>query len=463
MNATTLRKIIRGEVLDQSIPAYESVLSGMLWNQLRADRRPDLIVRVSNEQDVVHTVRFAEAKGLRVVARGGGHSWCGLAVRNGGIVIDLELLKEVKVEPEAMRARIQPCVSNRDLIGHLEPHGLAFPTGHCPQVKASGYLLSGGIGWNAGEWGHACHSIEAIDIVTAQGELVRSDISNHPDLFWAARGGGAGFPGVAVGYHLRLYPMPRAIFESTYYYQLEHIKELGDWAWSMAEQLPKWVEFTILLLSAPAEFASQCASTSGKVCLIKASAFADDPVEATNALALLENFALRQECLSAQLNQATSFTNLFDASGAMWPEGLRSRAESLWSNALSGEMLLAASKHFVNCPSPATVMLVSLYPGWEQGVPDRPDTAFSISAKAYAGLWTMWRNSADDAINNRWHDEMMSIFRPFTIGHYLGETDIVEDRSRTQACFASSNWKRLQKLRGELDPKGLFQGFDGGI
>lgn len=463
MDPSTLRGSIKGEVLERSTPAYEAVLAQLLWNQLRADRRPDLIVRARDEQDVVAAVRFAAANNLRVVARGGGHSWCGLAVREGGMLIDLEALNNVTIDVAAKRARIQPFISNRDVIAQLEPHGLAFPVGHCPTVKASGFLLGGGIGWNANFWGQSCFSVEALDVVTAQGELVRCDSSTNPDLFWAARGGGAGFPGIAVGYHLRLYSMPKKMAGSSYFYPLEHSKEIGDWVWKLADRLPPWIELSVFLMTAPPELQSQCASSDGKVVLVTAEAFADDAAEATAALAMLEEFPLRNTCLSATVNQPNSFTDIFDASGAMWPEPTRSRVETFWSKTSLAEILPAAAQHFVSCPSPMTVMLVALYPAWANGVPGNPDTAFSMCAKAYVGLWTMWRKAAEDDTNNQWHDAMMSVYRPFTFGHYLGETDIVEDRGRPQTCYGSPNWQRLQKLRKDLDPKGTFQGFEGGL
>ena len=269
-----------------------------------------------------------------------------------------------------------------------------------PAGQFSGYLLSGGIGWNAGFWGPACHSVEAIDAITAKGERVRADSNSHPELFWAARGGGAGFPGIAVCYHLQLYRMPEAIVESSYYYPLEHIREIGDWAQDVAEKLPSWAEFTLFMLSAPAELELQCASMNRKVCKITATAFANDRTEAASALALMEDCPLRKRCLAAELYQAASFTKLFDGAGAAWPEKLRNRVETLWSNSSPGEMLLAARDHFITTPSAATLILVALYPGWASRVPGTPDTAFSMSGKAYGGLWTMWRDSAGDIANN---------------------------------------------------------------
>jgi hypothetical protein len=231
----------------------------------------------------------------------------------------------------------------------------------------------------------------------------------------------------------------------------------------VAEQLPRWIEFTIFMLTAPPSLASRCAAMKGKVCMITATAFANEIAEAADGLALLENGPLRHECLIKSISQPTNFTQLFDLSGSMWPPNLRSRVETLWSNSSPGDILVATREHFVRAPSPATVMLFALYPGWASGVPGRPETAFSMCAKVYGGPWTMWPRAEDDEVNSQWHEHNMSILRRFTVGHYLGETDIIEDPNRARDAFSPKNWQRLQELRQKLDPQGLFQGFDGGF
>lgn len=108
-----------------------------------------MIVKVADEDDIIATVKFARAHGLKVVVRGGGHNWCQPTLRNGGILIDLERLNRIlSIDVEHRRAVIQPILSNREIQTALNAHGLAFPTGHCPQVKASGYFLGGGMAWN---------------------------------------------------------------------------------------------------------------------------------------------------------------------------------------------------------------------------------------------------------------------------------------------------------------------------
>jgi FAD/FMN-containing dehydrogenase len=104
-----------------------------------------------------------------------------------------------------------------------------------------------------------------------------------------------------------------------------------------------------------------------------------------------------------------------------------------------------------------------MYPRWTDGLPSATDAAFSMVARTYGGLWTAWENDADDGANVAWHRDAVEIFRPFTVGHYLGETDIVTDPGRAEASFAPANWRRLRALREKHDPNGLFHGFTGGL
>lgn len=456
-----IRRRIAGEVLEPSDQAYATVLSDLVWNGLKPDRRPGVIVRAAHEADVVEAVRCAREQNLKVVVRGGGHSWCGLAVRDGGMLIDLARLNDVTIDAATRMATTQPVVSNRDLIRQLSVAGLCFPVGHCPTVKVSGFLLSGGVGWNSGHWGHACHSVDGIDVVTAAGELVHASSTQNTDLFWAARGGGAGFFGVATRYYLRLYPMPQAIWTSTYHYPLERLEEIGHWLGSVTDHLPSNVELTVYLTTAPPELADRSASSDGKVCMITATAFADTDDEAAAALAPMESCPAISACL-ARSNEPTPFETLFDNAAITFPPDHRYQVETLWSTRPTVDVLLAVRDHFVRTPSPRSVVLFAIYSAWTNFQPPE-DAAFSMAARTYGGAWTIWEREADDAANITWHRECMELFAPITDGHYLGETDIVDDPTRAPASFSPENWRRLHALRERYDPDGLFQGFSGGL
>lgn len=171
-------------------PGYAETWAEMLWNGLKPERFPDVIVRAASQADVVAAVRTARSVGLRVAVRAGGHSWCGSPLRDGGMLIDVSGLRGCSVDPSSATATVQPGFTGRALVRELAPYELAFPAGHCGSVALGGYLLSGGLGWNSPALGPACVSVQQIEAVTADGDVVTCDTQQNPDLFWAARGAG---------------------------------------------------------------------------------------------------------------------------------------------------------------------------------------------------------------------------------------------------------------------------------
>jgi FAD/FMN-containing dehydrogenase len=151
---------------------------------LQPTRRPQLIAQVTDEQDVVAAVKFARANKLKVAVRGGGHNWCNPSLRTSGMLIDLtNLNKVISIDPVARTAVLQPIISNRELQTALNPLGMSYPSGHCPPVKISGYLLGGGMAWNHGVWGPGVGSVEAIEIVNADGDMITASATENLDYF----------------------------------------------------------------------------------------------------------------------------------------------------------------------------------------------------------------------------------------------------------------------------------------
>jgi FAD/FMN-containing dehydrogenase len=462
VDSAQLQNRIAGKVVVRDHPDYRGAWENN-WNQLRPERYPDIIVQVSSDLDVVEAVRFARETGLKVAVRGGGHAWCGTPFRKGGMLIDLSRLTDVKIDPVARTAAIQPIISNRDMMRELEPYELTFPVGHCPQVKASGYLLSGGIGWNASQWGQATLSVTGVEMVTAAGQLITANAAQNAELFWAARGSGAGMFAVATRFHLKLYSRPKAIHTSTYYYPLSKVREAAEWFSDAAETMPCNVEMTLFFVSAPPNLVDRCKSDRGKICMITATVFANTKDEATRVLGVLEKCPHNANCLEKIVAAPATFEDLFSLSGSMWPELLRAKVESLWSNSQPSDILVALRDHFKEAPSTKTVILFALYPGWAKGVASHEDLAYSQAARVYGGPWTMWDKANNDASNIDWHRRCCEILKPFATGRYLGESDIVDDRSRAEEAFSASNWQRLKQLKAKYDPEDLFYGFFGGL
>jgi len=460
----SLKKAVKGNVVTSNASDFAAMRSAMVWNEIKPNRSPDVIVTVKDDDDVVAAIKFARENGLKVVVHGGGHTWCGLAVRNGGMTIDLSELTQSTIDKAGKKASIQPVISNRDLAKRLGAEGLAFPTGHCPTVKASGYLLNGGMSWNMGHWGPACFSIEAIEFVTADGKKVKASKDEHADLFWAARGCGPGMFAVATRYHLKCYDLPKAMMNSTYYFHLDDLeevtKEVVDIGW---HKMPDKIELSVFMIQAPPDLRDKCQKYNGFLCMIAAVAFTDTKEEGDKALDPLEHAKVLSKCLKKEVKQDTSFDALAEISGAAWPEKHRNLCENQGSNADPVKVVMALRDKFASAPSKKSVIVFCQGTGGHNLVQTTDEVALSMNSRFYGGIWSIWEKPEDDAANQKCHDEMAAILEPFTSHHYVGETDIVQDERRAKKSYTPEKWKKLEEIRAKYDPNGVFFGFTGGL
>lgn len=463
MNWNDLRKRIAGELVIASDPEFALTKAAMVWNEIKPDRSPDVIVTVKNDGDVVEAINFARENKLKVVVHGGGHTWCGLAVRHGGMTIDLSNLNEITIDKERQIAVIQPVISNQELARKLGEYDLAFPIGHCPTVKVSGYLLNGGMSWNMSEWGPGCLSVEAVELVTADGKIVKASANNRPDLFWAARGCGPGMFAVATRFHLKCYTLPKAIMTSSYYFSLADLKEVVEEVTALGWIMPSFVELSIFLIKAPPELIDQCKTTNGKLCMVTAVAFAYSKEEGIAALAVLESGAMAQKCLSKNLNVPSSFENLSNVSGIIWPEGHRNLCENQSSLAKPVDILVALRDKIIDAPSMKSVIVFCQSTGQHNLLQSQNNVALSMDGQSYGGSWAIWEKPEDDLKNIKWQDEVIAILKDFTNKHYIGETDIVQDNNRVQKSYSPEKWQKLEEIRAKYDPENLFFGYLGGL
>jgi FAD/FMN-containing dehydrogenase len=295
-------------------------------------------------------------------------------------------------------------------------------------------------------------------VVTADGSLVVANREQHADLLWAIRGGGPGFFGVVTQYHLKLYPVPRAIMTSNYYYPLQRIEEIGAWAASVASQLPREVELTLFIAPAPPDLAERCRSSNGFVAILSATAFLDHESEATATLGLLESCRVAHECLRKEVNQPTPMDALLDLGSMLWPAGHRYLADTLWSNSPPAQQLATVRDYFLQAPSPKSLAAFVFPTGAEGGAPVLPDAAFSMKAGTLLLCYAIWERVQDDAANAAWHREAIAGLDRFAVGHYVSESDVVTEPTRAERSFAPANWQRLQSLRRTYDPDDLFHG-----
>lgn len=463
-NATVAIKNFKGKVLTPEDAEFKTQLYNV-WNKLvPLDRMPQVIAVVDNEDDVIEAVNYAREHGMKVSVRGGGHNWCSPSIRNSGMMIDLtNLNKVISIDPKTKKAVTQPIVSNREMQKALNAQGLSYPTGHCPQVKMSGYLLSGGMSWNQGVWGPGVGSIDAIELITAEGKRITASATENQDYFWAMRGAGCGTFGIALRYHLSLYDLPKYIAASAYFLPISEVQNASNWLEANAKKLDPSIELSLWLQEAPANIQDKCKGDNGKCAAITATCFANTEDEAKQRLKLLDEMPYMDKCLSKSVMDKVTFEDLFDISGAAFPEHGRNEVNAMFSNSKLADIMAAVTDHFVKTPAKETVLMYAIFTGPNVPQPTPKDAAFSMNGHYYGGPWTHWKAETDDAANRAWQKKCIELLQPFTAGYYVSETDTITYPAHAAKSFQNGNFEKIAELRKKHDPKGLFFNYEEGV
>ena len=230
------RSSFAGEIIAPGQPDYDD--ARLVWSALY-DRRPRLVVRPENVEDVTAAVRYAREADLRIAVRGGGHSITGFSTCDDGIVIDLSRMRGVSVDPNRRLARANGGAHLGELDRAAQAHGLVCPVGTVGHTGVAGLALGGGVGRLQRRFGLTLDNLTAVELVTADGAHVRTSETDHPDLFWAMRGAGPNF-GVVTALEFRLHPFGPNLTRGIRIYR-------------PTDALPVWQAFRALLAAAPRE------------------------------------------------------------------------------------------------------------------------------------------------------------------------------------------------------------------
>jgi len=231
---SSLREVFAGEIVGPDDPGYDQARA--VWNGM-ADRHPALVVRPTHVDDVVSALRFAREADLLIAVRCGGHSIPGLSTCDDGIVIDLSRMRSVAVDPEQQVARISGGSLLGDLDDAAQEHGLVCPVGVVSHTGVAGLTLGGGMGRLQRKHGLTIDNLLGVELVTADGRLVRVSEDEHPELFWGLRGAGANF-GIVTSFEFRLHPLDHAITYGTVVHPLSRARELAALWRELAENGP---------------------------------------------------------------------------------------------------------------------------------------------------------------------------------------------------------------------------------
>ncbi|MEL6846667.1 MAG: FAD-binding protein, partial [Bacteroidota bacterium] len=230
---------ISGASMHSGEQNFEEAVMATLFNKAPVPHRPASIYEPKTVEDIINIVRYAQRVGQRITITSGGHSFSANFLRQDCLLIDLKHFNQYSVNVEAKTAEAGPAVEGSVLMKALYKDKLFFPAGHCQGVCLGGYLLQGGYGWNGRKLGLACESVMGLDIVTADGELVYADANHNADLYWAARGSGAGFFGIVVKFHLRVHDLPKYRAVIVHDFAIKHLEDVYRWAYNVGPEIPK--------------------------------------------------------------------------------------------------------------------------------------------------------------------------------------------------------------------------------
>lgn len=423
---------------------YESQRRRAVWQAMKPDRYPDLIVHAESEADIVETLRHAADRSLPVAVRCGGHSYVAAFLRDGGILLDVSRLRRLDIDRERKTFHAQPGVSAAEVSALLAEEGLAFPVAHAPTVTLGGYLLGGGMGWNGESWGRiACDNVRSLTMVSAAAERLTISDGNHPDLFRAARGAGPAFCGAVTGFRLRAFPRPPAILHSTWVFPAQAASRVAVWLQQAAAAGIADIELTLVLGN------ERDGTQVRPVCIATATAFDATPEHGESALRAIGRSAPRGDALNVEERREVTMADLFAVSATGTPRRLA--ADNVWTmQPLDAVDRMGA--HFAAAAAPDSVVIVNF-----RGGTGRPDgLTYSVGGAAYVLWMASWSGSDADEPNLRWVDRAAELLDPLATGCYVNETDFVRRPERVRRCYSPEAWAHIRKVRARYDPQDRF-------
>jgi hypothetical protein len=433
-----------GRVFEPDDPGYDRARAG--WNGA-IDRRPAAVACATDADDVSAAIRGARSVGLPFTVRGGGHSVSGRSVRDGALCIDLREMNGVDVAPGLVRVGGGALLAELDAA--TQEHGLAVPAGQISHTGVAGLTLGGGLGWLMRRHGLTIDSLLAADVVLASGEVVRAGEAEHPDLFWALRGGGGDF-GAVVSFEFRLHRVGPTVLAGMLLYPWESAREALRASRDLMQEAPPELTIFDVLLTAPPGPPFPPELQGRRVAAVSV-AWSGDLDEGDRVLA-----PLREACPPAlDLVEPMPYVALQTMLDETAPHGWRFYDRLHYLPEVSDGLIDSLVRGFEAVPTPQSHVVT----GWMGGAIDRVapgETAFG-HRDARAFTWMIGSSGTEpldpvvDWVRRLWTDTA-GFARE---GVYVNALD--GDRSVREA-YAGEIWDRLVEIKRRYDPDGVFAG-----
>jgi FAD/FMN-containing dehydrogenase len=441
---------LRGVVIRENDPAYDN--SRRVWNGM-IDRYPAMIVCCAETSDVMATVKFARTHNLRVSVRGGGHNVAGKAVCDQGIVIDLGRMNSVEVDPEIPSVRVQAGARLADVDEKTRPLGMAVPVGVVSRTGVAGLTLHGGLGWLLRRDGLTVDNLLAMDVVTADGTLITASATEHPELFWALRGGGGNF-GVVTSFEYRLRPVTSQVWFAAvlYPYDLAQ-KAIAFWRDYMATA-PRELSSFCVLRGKPMQAAGQKIPRQPVVAFL--ACYSGPFEKGEEAIRPLREWATPVADFSGPKDYHLGVQRLFDKD---YPPGRCYYWDSLFFDDLDATTINCIAAHAEQCVSSLSSVNIWALGGAMNHIPPS-ETAFGKrDCNFMVAVEANWEEAEGAPGNIAWAVDLVDALRPASrAGVYLNFPGAAAGKLSLVKGSYDGNFAKLQSIKKRYDPDNMWRG-----
>jgi hypothetical protein len=444
-----LRQQLRGELVLPDDAAYDTVRR--LWNGL-FDRRPAAIVRCRDTSDVVAALNFARTSKLVVSVRGGGHGVSGSAAVDAGLMIDLSPMRAINVDSDHRTVWVQGGATWGDVDHASQLYGLAVPGGFVSTTGVGGFTLGGGIAWTSRGLGLACDALEEVEIVLADGRVVRASNSSHPDLFWALRGGGGNF-GIATSFLFRGQRVGPTVYGGFRVFPADRARSVLRLVADLYPRTPQEFNALVGLTTIPPApmFPPEL---HGKRVAIVACCYlgkVEDGPEVARELLELPGAVVDHMGPIPYLSLQTAFD-------AGQPAGDLNYWKSTYVSSLPEPAIDALLDRFERVTSPMMELHFQYFGGAASRISAKDSAIGNRSAPFLFNLIGKWKDPRENDLHIRYIRDLWDALQPFSTGGVYANFLTEQTPELTRASFGVENYARLARVKRELDPDNIFHG-----
>jgi FAD/FMN-containing dehydrogenase len=441
-----LRDNFQGEII---VPGDSEYDEARHVHSLLYDKHPALIVRPLDADDVVQAVNFAVDKDLTISVRGGGHSGGGFGTVDDGIVIDMSLMRGITIDPVARVAHAQGGITAGEYTTATLAHGLVTPFGDSPSVGIGGLTLGGGIGWLSRKLGMTIDSLLGAEIVTADGRKLHVSENEHPDLFWAIRGGGGNF-GVVTAFEFRLHPIDTVLGGALY---LPPTRDVIRGVIDLAQQAPD--ELTTISLVMPIMTSSELPEAlHGQLSVIVMLVWAGDLEAGQRVLAPFRALAEPMADLVRPMPFSAMYEMLAPAAVPITSVTRAFMADAL-DDATIDMMLMSLEKTRLPSSASTAVIQFRVFGGAIARIPADATAFAHRDAPLLVAIATLGFEQAALDDQQAWVESVFAAIQHTSTGAYLNFLDD-EGEARIRQAYPETTYQRLAQVKRRYDPDNRF-------